>query len=262
MRDVLKPGGAMQLMVYASYGRTGIYMLQEYCRLVGVRPNDRDLEDLSGVLSGLPTGHPLAHLLEQAKDFRSPPALADALLHPQDRSYTVPQLHEWLEQSGCAFAGWLMQAPYLPYCGIVRQSPHARRLAQLPAQEQHAALELIRGTMVTHEFVAIRNDSPALDKKISFTGQSPLSYVPIRIPTAVTVTERLPAGAAAVLLNPSHRHTDIVLPINAIEKQWLDKIDGSRTVREIVGSDNQERGVEFMQNLWRHDQVVVDASGR
>src|SRR5580704_18588324 len=29
LRNVLKPGGVMQIMVYASYGRTGIYMLQE-----------------------------------------------------------------------------------------------------------------------------------------------------------------------------------------------------------------------------------------
>jgi len=31
----------------------------------------------------------------QAKDFRNPDALADALLHPQDRAYTVPQLYAW-----------------------------------------------------------------------------------------------------------------------------------------------------------------------
>ena len=29
LRSVLKPDGAMQLMVYAPYGRTGIYMLQD-----------------------------------------------------------------------------------------------------------------------------------------------------------------------------------------------------------------------------------------
>jgi 2-polyprenyl-3-methyl-5-hydroxy-6-metoxy-1,4-benzoquinol methylase len=35
LRDVLRPSGAMRLMVYARYGRAGIYMLQEYCRLIG-----------------------------------------------------------------------------------------------------------------------------------------------------------------------------------------------------------------------------------
>ncbi|MGC2509540.1 MAG: class I SAM-dependent methyltransferase, partial [Acidobacteriaceae bacterium] len=36
LRSVLKPDGAMHLMVYAPYGRTGIYMLQEFCRRVGI----------------------------------------------------------------------------------------------------------------------------------------------------------------------------------------------------------------------------------
>ena len=36
LRDVLNPDGAMHLMVYAPYGRTGIYMLQEFCRRIGV----------------------------------------------------------------------------------------------------------------------------------------------------------------------------------------------------------------------------------
>ena len=36
LRGVLKPDGAMHLMVYAPYGRTGIYMLQEFCRRIGI----------------------------------------------------------------------------------------------------------------------------------------------------------------------------------------------------------------------------------
>src|SRR5208282_208233 len=36
LRSVLKPDGAMHLMVYAPYGRAGIYMLQEFCRRIGI----------------------------------------------------------------------------------------------------------------------------------------------------------------------------------------------------------------------------------
>ena len=41
LRDVLEPGGAMHLMVYAPYGRTGIYMLQEFCRRIGIKRHRR-----------------------------------------------------------------------------------------------------------------------------------------------------------------------------------------------------------------------------
>ena len=87
LRGVLKPdGGAMHLMVYAPYGRTGIYMLQEFCRRIGIHANDEEIRDLIAALTALPPGHPLENLLREAPDFRQEAALADALLHPQDRA--------------------------------------------------------------------------------------------------------------------------------------------------------------------------------
>jgi 2-polyprenyl-3-methyl-5-hydroxy-6-metoxy-1,4-benzoquinol methylase len=41
LRGLLKPDGAMHVMVYAPYGRTGIYILQEFCRRVGIAANCR-----------------------------------------------------------------------------------------------------------------------------------------------------------------------------------------------------------------------------
>ena len=46
-RDVLRPSGAMRLMVYARYGRAGIYMMQEYCRLLKIDASVTDLRSLS-----------------------------------------------------------------------------------------------------------------------------------------------------------------------------------------------------------------------
>ncbi|HEY1180067.1 MAG TPA: class I SAM-dependent methyltransferase, partial [Phytomonospora sp.] len=36
LRAVLAPGGAITLMVYAPYGRAGVYLMQDYCRRLGV----------------------------------------------------------------------------------------------------------------------------------------------------------------------------------------------------------------------------------
>ena len=41
LRDVLAPGGVMHLMLYAPYGRTGVYMLQEFCRRLGIEADRR-----------------------------------------------------------------------------------------------------------------------------------------------------------------------------------------------------------------------------
>src|SRR5260370_42327593 len=84
LRSVLNPGGAMHLMVYAPYGRAGIYMLQEFCRRIGIRTTDAGIRDLIRALDALPPGHPLESLLTHAPELKNEAALADALFHPHD----------------------------------------------------------------------------------------------------------------------------------------------------------------------------------
>ncbi|MGC1871140.1 MAG: class I SAM-dependent methyltransferase [Acidobacteriaceae bacterium] len=268
LRSVLQPDGAMQLMVYAPYGRTGITMLQEFCRRVGIRATDEGIRDLVAALQSLPPDHPLESLLRQAPDFRHEAALADALLHPQDRAYSVPQLFTFLENAGLAFGRWLKQAPYSAACGVLAKLPQAAQMAQLPPVEQFAAAELFRGTMLRHSVVAYRNDRPADAAPVHFSGDAWLHYVPLRMPDTLTIQERLPAGAAAVLINQTHTYRDLFLPISAAEKSLLDAIDGHRTIRDILESaqpglpepSQTELGRDFFERLWWQDQVVFDAS--
>lgn len=148
LRTVLEPDGALHLMVYAPYGRAGIYMIQEYCRRLGVGGNHAEILDLAAVLGMLPRDHPLSHVLRASPDFEHPHGLADALLNPRDRAYSVPQLFDFIERNGLSFGRWYLQAPYLPRCGDVAKTPHGPRLARLPAPEACAAVELLRGTLM------------------------------------------------------------------------------------------------------------------
>jgi SAM-dependent methyltransferase len=264
LRDVLNPQGAIHLMVYAAYGRAGIYMLQEYCRLLRIGTTAQDLRDLGSLLEALPKDHPLAQLLSRAKDFREPAAIADALLHPRDRAYTVPELYAWLERCGVSFGRWLEQAPYLPQCGALANTPHAERLCALPEPEQHAAAELFRGTLTQHRLIAHRSDAPGAKSAIRFSGEQWRDYVPIRLPWALCVRDRAPPGYVAVLLNPAHEHRDLLLPINAWQERLLGAIDGQRSLGDIVQEyetrGGAHRALPFFQRLWHYDQIVFDAS--
>jgi len=267
LRGVLRPDGAMQLMVYAPYGRAGIYMLQEFCRRIGIHATDEDIRDLIGALNALPPGHPLEGLLRQAPDFRHEAALADALLHPQDRAYSVAQLFEFLERAGLKFGRWVRQAPYSLHCGVIAEIPQAARMARLSPVDQYAAIELFRGTMARHSVVAYREDSGE-KQQVSFAGDAWLDYVPVRMPDTVCVQERLPPGAAAVLINQTHTYRDLFLPIGSTEKRLFDAMDGRRSITEIVettlssvpSATNLEMARTFFERLWWHDQVVFDAS--
>jgi|WetSurMetagenome_2_1015567.scaffolds.fasta_scaffold30322_2 SAM-dependent methyltransferase len=259
LRDVLAPGGAMHLMVYAPYGRAGVYMLQDYCRRLGVGATPKEIADLAASLKALPPDHPIVPLLRHSPDFADKAGLADALLHPCDRAYSVPQLLDFLARGGLEFGRWVRQAPYLPWCGALASAPHAERLAALPAQAQYAAIELFRGTMVRHGLVAYREAQWAQAAALSFEGDAWLGYVPVRLPDTLAVHERLPPGAAAVLINPSHRFTDLYLPVDAQRLRLFEAIDGRRTIGQIC----RERGdgqiaKAFFQQLWRWDQVVFD----
>jgi SAM-dependent methyltransferase len=270
LRGVLEPDGAMHLMVYAPYGRTGIYMMQEFCRRLGIPAADTEIRDLIAALRALPPGHPLEQLLREAPDFRQEAALADALLHPQDRAYSVPQFLDFVENAGLTFGRWVKQAPYSPHCGVIAQLPQSSRLAQLCAIEQFAAVELFRGTMVRHSAVVYRNDNPGGAEHVSFAGDAWHDYVPIRLPDTICVQERLPPGAAAVLINRTHTYRDLFLSIDAPEKRLFDAIDGNRRLDEIVectlsfprSQSQLDAARSFFERLWRYDQIVFDTSLR
>ena len=268
LAGVLKPDGVMHLMVYAKYGRTGVYMLQEFCRRTGIEATDDGMRDLLAALEALPSGHPLTQLLRHAPDFRQRAALADALLHPQDRAYSVPELFDFLEGGGLRFGRWVRQAPYSPCCGVMATVPQSGRLAELPAADQYAAAELFRGTMVRHTVAAYRHDHTGDRHRISFAGDAWLGYVPIRMPDTICIQQRLPAGAAAVLINQNHTDTDLFVPIDSGEKRLFDAIDGERTILDLVERVRPSAGDTprldiargFFKRLWWSDQVVFDAS--
>lgn len=261
LHGVLAPAGALNAMVYAPYGRAGVYMLQDYCRRLGIGRSDADIRDLAATLKALPPDHPIVPLLRNSPDFADTAGLADALLHPQDRSYSVPQLLEFLSRAGLRFERWVRQAPYLPWCGALAAAPHHARLAKLTAAEQYAAIELFRGTMVRHSVIAYRSDAP-LPAPVDFEGEAWLDYTPVRLPDTIAVRERFPAGAAAVLINRNHTYTDLYLPIDAQQERLLAAIDGERTIAEIAAAPEDRRIARaFFRQLWRWDQVVFALLG-
>ena len=116
--------------------------------------------------------------------------------------------------------------------------------------------------MMSHSVIVRRDDRPGRSQAISFSGDAWLDYVPVRVPDTLCVQERLPPGAAAVLINRAHTDTDIYLPIDAQEKRLVDAIDGERSIGEIAGDEQRDVCRALFERLWWHDQVVFDGSRR
>ena len=267
LTSTLRAEGAAQLMVYATYGRVGVSMLQEYCRRLGIGSSGAEIRAVAETLSCLPSDHPLVPLLVNSPDFRQPAGLADALLHPRERSYTVPELYELVEDAGLSFGRWYRQAPYSARCGAVAETPHADRLAGLAEPEQYAAVELLRGTMVRHTAIAYPSASRHAEFRAHFAGEMWRGFVPIRLPDSICAEprEQTPADATAVLINTTHVHNDLILPIDEPQLKMVQAIDGRRTISEIIASGRDanadRRARELFERLWLCDQVVFEIPG-
>jgi SAM-dependent methyltransferase len=259
LRSVLKPDGAMYLMVYAPYGRAGVHMLQEYCRMLGVGTSPQDINDLSAALRELPQHHPLVSMVRGAREALDAGALVDALLNPRDRTYSVPQVYEFLERNDLQLGRWYWQATYSRHCGAISRTPHATRLAALPERDQYVAMELWRGLITNHDLVAQPSNTDSW--KVRFDGEGHLNYVPIRRPWTICMQEGMPPGAAGVLVNQTHLFNDLFMMVNEQQKRLYDAIDGRRTIAEILNELGPMLGArEFFEKLWWYDQVVFDTS--
>lgn len=254
LRDTLAPAGVLELMVYATHGRHGVYVLQDYCRMLGLSPSTADVSELVATLRELPADHPIRPLLA-APDFRTDGALADALLNPRDRPYTVPELLDMLEETGLRFGRWTRQAPYRPQCGSMSELPHGQRLAAMPEHQQFAAMELFRGTIRRHGVIAVRDDTPLPPQPVPWHGDTWRSFVPIRPTTVAIVEDRLPDGVAAALINQAHVDRDLVFFADRAERRAYELMDGAREAGDIGGVS-----LELLRRLWWHDLVMIDSS--
>jgi len=80
--------------------------------------------------------------------------------------------------------------------------------------------------------------------------------------------ERLPPGAAGVLINQTHAYRDLFMPIDPTEKRLFDAIDGNSSIASIVertlpssqAKSQLDMARTFFEKLWWYDQVVFDAS--
>ena len=263
LRLLLKPDGAMYLMLYGRYGRTGVLMFQEYCRRLGVGTSEQEINDLTATLSMLPPHHPLVLMMRGSSNNLNTQNLVDAVLNPRDRSYSVPELFDFIERNDLLLTRWFSQAPYSPRCGAIAKTPHASRLLALSERDQYAQMELWRGVMFNHDIVVHPNDGDKDRLKIRFDDDRYLRYVPVRRAWTLCVQQNLPPGAAGVLVNQTNIYPDIYLPVDALEKQIYEAIDGHRSISEIieqVGDAASPVAPSFFEKLWWYDQAVFDTS--
>jgi SAM-dependent methyltransferase len=144
----LAPDGGIGLMVYAPYGRSGIYPLQHALRRLteGLAPKAR-VAAARAIVARLPKGHPFRlnpHLVDHEQ---GDAGFHDLLLHAQDRPFTIAELLAALRAAGLALTGLPMPWLYDLEALLPPGTPLPEGLSEA---ERLTLAEELNGTIKTH----------------------------------------------------------------------------------------------------------------
>lgn len=244
LRAVLKPEGAIGLMVYATAGRTGVYQMQALMRLVnGAQADDRrKIANTRDLLASLPSSNWFKRSEDLHHDHKAGDAgIYDLLLHSQDRSYSVGELFDWLGHDAAGTGGHGLhleftdvqrgRSPYLPHMVLGSQPPAmAGELRKMPRRRQYEMAELMIGNIITHSLYVTRDAGCTAP-------YGHAEYVPFFF------HEPLTGDVAAQVFSSNrgqpfllrHQHSGVSVMVNPgrYGPQILRLIDGQRTFGEI-----------------------------
>lgn len=243
---VLAPGGAIGIMVYAPYGRTGVYELQDALRqLAPDLPPAGKVDLAKKLLAVLPPTNRFARNPHLGDHRRSDAGLYDLLLHSRDRAYTVPELFGLAEAAGLAVTALIEPARYEPatYLG---DAALAKRAAALSWPERAALAERLSGSIAKHVcYLARPEDAAGAVARLDGGDPSGLGgTVPVlRDLDGVAVARALKPGAG---LKADMGGVAVTLPLPRLAGPMLARIDGRTDLAGLHrGLLEIDRGLTF-----------------
>lgn len=227
LTGALAPGGGMGIMVYAPYGRTGVYPLQQALRTMteGLPPAER-VAVARRLIAHLPqTNWLLANPF--ITDHRQADAnLYDLLLHSCDRPFTVPELADLAASAGLAVAALVEPSRYEPSMWV-KDPRTLKRLEGLSWLERAAWSERVCGSMTKHIAYLVR---PAdLDGAVA-RPDGPEVVPVLRDLDGPAIGRALPPGGS---LDAELMGAMVTLPLPRLAGPILARIDGRRTLAEL-----------------------------
>lgn len=155
--QALAPDGGLGFMVYAPYGRSGVYPLQAaFNRLYGHLPPKSMLKHAKAAMKAVPATHPLNRNPMVGDHRQSDAGFYDLLLHAQDRAFTIA---DWA--TALAATGWHLTGMAQP--GLYDLSGLAEPPDDMDTITRMATAEELRGVIKTHVGYARRTPGPVVN---------------------------------------------------------------------------------------------------
>jgi SAM-dependent methyltransferase len=227
LTDALTQSGGMGLMLYGRLGRRGVYDLQSVLRAVTEPDADHGarLELARRLIGTLPATNWFARN-PFIGDHRTQgdAGLADLLLHPRDRAYTVDEIQALVHDAALRVVAFTPKARYEPE-HMVSDARLKVRLARLPAEQKPAVAENLAGNIKTHALYVVRRANMVVEPTV----RPDAVPVPFNVDFP-TVAKTMKPGAAVSATIDGLQFT-FSLPRRA--PLIATQIDGTRDLRAI-----------------------------
>ncbi|MGH8692390.1 MAG: class I SAM-dependent methyltransferase [Burkholderiales bacterium] len=238
----LAPDGVVHVLLYAKYGRAGIYMAQELFRILRLGQSPEDVAAVKAALAAFPHDHPLRRCLSGANDLAFDSGIVDTFLHSRDRPYTVGDCFALVDAAGLVLQGWVNRYAY--DASRITQPRLRELVGRLPEREAQQALELIDGRIATHTFYACRRDRDPSQYRVDFAGTGFMDMVPVPRPGWAR-------DAAGNLLLQSGI-TGLRVELRDRRAAVAARVDGKRTVRAcFLDAGSTFEAPEFVASFCR-----------
>lgn len=254
LENSLASDGSMHLMVYAAYGRTVVYQIQNLLKLINKGESDTGIkiENCRKLMNSFHDNH-WYQFVKHAYANLDDTELYDLFLHSQDRAYTIPELYDFVESAGLRIVKLLYGEQGT---GSFLYEP--RRYLQdnslldiidgMPTRDQQAIAEILNGLIGKHALYVARSI-------ISEPDSGSLDFIP-----------SLPVTSMTVLADYQHAHQQAMSPsdnvvitvkgfgTNVVARKtphmciFFSLLDGRCTLKEIydeIIASSQDKSLDY-----------------
>ena len=259
LQQSLKPEGGMGLMVYAKYGRTAVYQIQDLMKMVndGITSRAEEVLNARKILDSLPSTNWYSRSQDLISDVRNygDVGIYDLFLHKQDRCYSIPELYDFVEGAGLNFIEFSETLPRLSMKveNFIRDPQLLSEIKKMPLRKQQAISEIIAGNIIKHTFFAsnISNPVATIEDKNNvpyFFGIAGIASQLVDYLSANNVQE----GNVSITINSVWlpNGMNITIPVTKFTKDILS---------EIVSEPNKKSIAEIFDNIKKSNKKATDS---
>lgn len=255
LAQCLRVDGVLALMLYASYGRLGVEILQSVFADLALGRDEQSLALIRDAVRQINSQHPLAGYLQIAPDLNNDAGLVDTFVHARERSYTIDECQAFVSDAGLIFQDLFLKSPY--YAPRGSGSSFLSWVAAMPPDAQWSVMERMNTSNACHFFMACRADRPRRSYAIDFTSPSALQYVPSFRHYCRLDGDRLTKAGDQLQLTPW-------------ERELVQLVDGERSIEVVMNQVQIQRGVpegitaravELFMQLWQQDYLAMGVTG-